>query len=146
MASRPRPPPPAEEQVGQSLSLGEFQNVQSLSLSAARMILHAMINHRQKGSKDGSIAMPETETLNKTLDYLELFARFKDQETTQSVENILGNYDELDTFEKSQLASLCCVEVDEAKTLIPSLANKISDADLKDLLDQIIAKRQFMDS
>ena len=106
MASRPRPPPPAEEQVSQTLSLGEFSNVQSLSLSAARMILHAMIAHRKKGSNNGSTVMRESETLTKTLDYLELFARFKDEETTQSVENILGNYDELDTFEKSQLGAL----------------------------------------
>ena len=73
------------------------------------MILHAMINHRKKGSNDGTTSMQETETLNKTLDYLELFARFKDEETTQSVENILGNYDELDTFEKSQLGM--CISI-----------------------------------
>lgn len=33
--------------------------------------------------------------------------------------------------------SLCCENADEAKTLIPSLADKISDEDLQDLLDEI---------
>lgn len=33
--------------------------------------------------------------------------------------------------------SLCCDTPEEAKTLIPSLNDKISDADLKELLDEI---------
>ena len=33
--------------------------------------------------------------------------------------------------------SLCCENADEAKTLIPSLADKIKDEDLQDLLDEI---------
>jgi DNA-directed RNA polymerase II subunit RPB4 len=35
------------------------------------------------------------------------------------------------------LGSLCCENADEAKTLIPSLADKIKDEDLQDLLDEI---------
>lgn len=33
--------------------------------------------------------------------------------------------------------SLCCDTADEAKTLIPSLQDKISDDDLTELLDEI---------
>lgn len=33
--------------------------------------------------------------------------------------------------------SLCCNDADEAKTLIPSLTDKIKDEDLQDLLDEI---------
>lgn len=33
--------------------------------------------------------------------------------------------------------SLCCGDADEAKTLIPSLTDKISDEDLEDLLNEI---------
>lgn len=33
--------------------------------------------------------------------------------------------------------SLCCENADEAKTLIPSLAEKIKDEDLQELLDEI---------
>ncbi|KAF7853833.1 uncharacterized protein EAF02_011823 [Botrytis sinoallii] len=35
------------------------------------------------------------------------------------------------------LSSLCCDTADEAKTLIPSLQDKISDDDLTELLDEI---------
>ena len=41
------------------------------------------------------------------------------------------------------LGSLCCETAEEAKTLIPSLQNKISDADLQDLLDEITKLRNF---
>jgi len=35
------------------------------------------------------------------------------------------------------LGSLCCDSSDECKTLIPSLAEKISDEDLQELLDEM---------
>lgn len=35
------------------------------------------------------------------------------------------------------LGSLCCDTADECKTLIPSLADKISDEDLGELLDEL---------
>lgn len=41
------------------------------------------------------------------------------------------------------IGSLCCESAEEAKTLIPSLTNKISDVDLQDLLDEISKLRNF---
>ena len=35
------------------------------------------------------------------------------------------------------IGSLCCDTAEEAKTLIPSLQDKITDDDLQELLDQI---------
>jgi DNA-directed RNA polymerase II subunit RPB4 len=35
------------------------------------------------------------------------------------------------------IGSLCCDSAEEAKTLIPSLQDKISDDDLQELLDEI---------
>jgi len=35
------------------------------------------------------------------------------------------------------IGSLCCDSAEEAKTLIPSLHDKISDDDLQELLDEI---------
>jgi len=76
---------------------------------------------------------------------------------------MLATHDELDYFERSQLGlwrlygpprwlvadyntgSLCCESAEEAKTLIPSLANKISDADLQELLDEITKLRNFVE-
>ena len=41
--------------------------------------------------------------------------------------------------------SLCCESAEEAKTLIPSLVNKISDVDLQELLDDITKLRNFVE-
>lgn len=41
--------------------------------------------------------------------------------------------------------TLCCETADEAKTLIPSLAQKISDADLQELLKEITNLRAFVE-
>ena len=46
-----------------------------------------------------------------------------------------------DGYERT--GSLCCETAEEAKTLIPSLQNKISDVDLQDLLDEISKLRNF---
>lgn len=39
--------------------------------------------------------------------------------------------------------TLCCETADEAKTLIPSLQDKISDVDLQQLLNEISRLRHF---
>jgi len=41
--------------------------------------------------------------LTKTLDYLEVFARFKDEENIRAVERLLNSHTELEMFERSQL-------------------------------------------
>jgi len=84
-------------------------------------------------------------TLIKTQDYLDIFARFKQPETITAVEQMLTSHLELELFERSQLGSLCCESAEEAKTLIPSLVNKISDVDLQDLLDEITKLRNFVE-
>lgn len=110
-------------------------------------------------------------TLIKTQDYLDVFARFKQKENIEAVERMLTSKTELELFERSQLGknmhssflyeeeglvqrrlmhcvstgSLCCESAEEAKTLIPSLANKISDVDLQELLDDITKLRNFVE-
>lgn len=41
------------------------------------------------------------------------------------------------------LGTLCCEDAEEAKTLIPSLADKIKDEDLQELLDEISKYRSY---
>ena len=104
-------------------------------------------------------------TLIKTQDYLDIFARFKQKENIEAVERMLTSHTELELFERSQLGaqsrrfggwgrqrlmgvclgSLCCESAEEAKTLIPSLSNKISDPDLQELLDDITKLRNFVE-
>ncbi|KAH0491531.1 hypothetical protein TgHK011_002956 [Trichoderma gracile] len=131
--SRPKPPPPGNEEAGAILNLGEFQDVDTLTLSEAALVLNALVAKRRNDRKN----VNETEMLNQTLNYLDHFARFTQKENVEAVERLLSAHKNLAKFERAQLGSLCCENADEAKTLIPSLADKISDEDLQDLLDEI---------
>ncbi|KKY14105.1 putative polymerase ii polypeptide d [Phaeomoniella chlamydospora] len=118
------------------LKLGDFQQTPTLTLSEARLILNAVVEKRRELAPNGRIQ--ETETLTKTQDYLDMFARFKDKENVEAAERILTSYaGQLDFFERSQLGSLLPDEAEEAKALIPSLQSKISDGDLQQLLDEL---------
>ncbi|MCJ1337629.1 RNA polymerase B [Bachmanniomyces sp. S44760] len=138
--SRTREQPTGDEEATVDLKLGEFQNVPTLTLSEARLLINAVMDHRKSQRK-----VEETETLIKTQDYLDVFARFKQKENIEAVERMLASHDELELFERSQLGSLCCESSEEAKTLIPSLMNKIGDNDLQELLDEITKLRNFVE-
>jgi hypothetical protein len=43
------------------------------------------------------------------------------------------------------LGSLCCETAEEAKSLIPSMQNKMSDASLQEVLDELTKLRTFTD-
>ncbi|KAK0737705.1 HRDC-like protein [Apiosordaria backusii] len=131
--SRSKPPPAGEEEAGAVLKLGEFQDVDTLTLSEASLVINALMAKRRKDRKDRN----ETDALNQTLDYLDAFARFKAKENVEAVERLLSTHKELSKFERAQIGSLCCDTADECKTLIPSLADKISDEDLQELLDEL---------
>ncbi|KAK8168458.1 RNA polymerase Rpb4 [Phyllosticta citrichinensis] len=130
---RPKGEGAGDEEAGQELKLGEFQNVTTLTLSEARLIIDAIVEYRKKHK----IALNETETLTKMRAYLDVFSRFKDRDDCDSIDNLLRTRNDLAGFERSQLGSLCCDNAEEAKTLIPSLVDKISDDDLQQLLLEI---------
>ncbi|PNY27145.1 DNA-directed RNA polymerase II subunit rpb4 [Tolypocladium capitatum] len=131
--SRPKPPPPGNEEASATLNLGEFQDVDTLTLSEAALVLNALVAKRRNDRKN----VNETEMLNQTLNYLDHFARFTQKENVEAVERLLSSHKDLAKFERAQLGSLCCENADEAKTLIPSLADKIKDEDLQELLDEV---------
>ncbi|KFH43626.1 DNA-directed RNA polymerase II subunit-like protein [Hapsidospora chrysogenum ATCC 11550] len=131
--SRPKPPPPGNEEASATLNLGEFQDVDTLTLSEAALVLNALVAKRRNDRKN----INETEMLNTTLNYLDHFARFTQKENVEAVERLLSAHKNLAKFERAQLGSLCCEDADEAKTLIPSLQDKIKDDDLQDLLNEI---------
>lgn len=97
--SRSRERPSGDEEASSVLSLGEFQGVPSLSLSEARILIGAVLDHRRMNNRD----VQETETLVKTQDYLDVFARFKQKENIEAVERLLLSRPELESFERSQL-------------------------------------------
>ena len=49
-ASRVREKPAGDEEATSTLRLGEFQNVPSLTLSEARMVVNAVMGHRKPGA------------------------------------------------------------------------------------------------
>jgi DNA-directed RNA polymerase II subunit RPB4 len=97
--SRSKPPPPGEEEASAVLKLGEFDNVDTLTLSEASLVINALMTKRKKDRKDRN----ETEVLNKTLDYLDAFARFKQKENVEAVERLLSAHKELTKFERAQI-------------------------------------------
>ncbi|KAK4049528.1 RNA polymerase B [Microbotryomycetes sp. JL201] len=77
----------------------------------------------------------------KTHDYVTTFARLDDSETSQSARTVFVE-SELADFEQVQIINLCPATSEEAKTLIPSLAERDDDM-LQQYLNQIAALRKF---
>ena len=82
------------------------------------------------------------EIVHKTLNFLSTFSRFKNSSSTETVEKLLNDFssqasEPLHPFELAQLGNLECEDAEEAKSLIPSLANKVSDVQLKTLLSEL---------
>lgn len=50
--SRPKPPPPGNEEAAAILNLGEFQNVDTLTLSEAALVLNALVAKRRTDRKN----------------------------------------------------------------------------------------------
>ncbi|KAJ2974875.1 hypothetical protein NUW58_g8520 [Xylaria curta] len=121
------------EEASTTINLGEFQEVDTLTLSEAALVINALVSKRRNDRKN----VNETEMLTKTIDYLDAFSRFKKKENVEAVERLLSSRKEFHKFERAQLGSLCCETAEEAKTLIPSLTDKITDEDLQELLDQV---------
>ncbi|KAF3355552.1 Cytochrome c oxidase subunit VIa [Verticillium dahliae VDG1] len=131
------PPPPRDgatrEKAEAVLELGEFQEVDTLTLSEASLVINALVTKRRMDRKN----VNETEMLTQTLNYLDAFSRFRQKENVEAVERLLSAHKQLAKFERAQIGSLCCETAEEAKTLIPSLQDKITDEDLQELLDEI---------
>uniref|UniRef100_A0A093VBN7 DNA-directed RNA polymerase II subunit rpb4 n=1 Tax=Talaromyces marneffei PM1 TaxID=1077442 RepID=A0A093VBN7_TALMA len=159
---RKRTVPQSDLEAASTLKLGDDQNTHTLSLSEARLVINKVLENKRRSGKK----YDEPENLTKTLDYLEVFSRFKDEENIKAVERLLNSHTELEMFERSQLGSsfpsssslytlqrevdvragsLCCDNAEEAKSLIPSLQNKISDIDLQELLDELTKLRNFVE-
>lgn len=83
--------------------LGEFYNSTALTISETRLLLGIVLDKRRNESKTGVIA--ETPTLTKTQDYLDLFARYKEQKTVQNVDDLLNPFMQtiFTNIERSQL-------------------------------------------
>jgi DNA-directed RNA polymerase II subunit RPB4 len=89
-----------EDEAGKELKLGEFNDAVGLTLSEARTLMTVIFDHRREANK---FKVPDSEIVTKTQSYLEVFSRFKQQETAQAVERILLQQKDLTSFERAQL-------------------------------------------
>jgi DNA-directed RNA polymerase II subunit RPB4 len=131
-----------EELDASKLQLGpDFQHAQPLTMSEANAVIRAIRDHRRQQNRGEE--PPMTEVMRKTLNYVDAFTKYRDDDQTHAIDRILSSADMLHPFERAQLGSLGLEEAEEAKTLIPSLATKIEDDQLQQLLDELSALRKY---
>lgn len=141
---------------------GEPEQLIALNLSEARLLIRAALKERRSKAENKQnfddddeeneredemanieLAGPNSnEIVHKTLNFLSTFSRFKNSSSTETVEKLLNDFssqasEPLHPFELAQLGNLECEDAEEAKSLIPSLANKVSDVQLKTLLSEL---------
>lgn len=153
-----------EFQLTQITNNGDEEQLIALNLSEGRLLIRAALKERKnKNSRTGQsddieiddenekedeianmdLAGPNSnEIMHKTLNYLSNFARFKNSSSTETVEKLLNDFsllasEPLHPFELSQLGTLECEDAEEAKSLIPSLGNKVLDVQLQSLLTEL---------
>ena len=101
------------------------------------------MNSKEDEISNIELAGPNSnEIMHKTLNYLTNFARFKNRLSCETVEKLVNDFNDhctevLHPFEIAQLGTLECEDAEEAKSLIPSLNNKVSDVQLQSLLTEL---------
>ena len=124
-----------EEDANQCQLGAEFQDVQCLLISEAKVLLEVAKN-RNVRHKDQDL----TDTMQKTLEYCLRFSRFGNKASVTKIRSLFPDEDFFQ-FEMAQLANLCCETADEAKAMIPSL-NRKSDHQLQALLNELQQERK----
>lgn len=140
LVSRPKPILQQEEELGAEPKLGDFENDHALSVSEARAVITAVHASRKKTGNNplgGERIHNDSQTIQQFVDYLDAFSRYKQTENLHALAGLIDSQVDLSSVEKALLGSLCCDTADEAKTLIPSLANKLNDDDLQSMLDEM---------
>ncbi|KAJ3224560.1 RNA polymerase B [Clydaea vesicula] len=120
-----------EEDASKNLFSPEFTNVQCLLISEVRVLLQAKKENIKKEGGQKNVA----EIIQKTIDYCDKFSKFQNKNTVKEVRQLFDPRDDeerrvdlhFNQFEVAQLANLCCETTEEAKILIPSLAEKDDD-------------------
>ncbi|KAJ4163248.1 hypothetical protein LMH87_004989 [Akanthomyces muscarius] len=136
LIARPKAIPPSEQviEAGDTLRLGSAQDLDTLTVSEASLIINAVMAKRRQAPEN----LRYNPILQNTLNYCDAFARYRTRESIEAVERLLSAYPELAKSERAQLGSFCCRDADEAKTVIPSPVDKVDDEKLQELLDELV--------
>ena len=145
LVSRPKPQAQQEEEMGNEIKLGDFDDVHALSVSEARAVVTAVHDARKKKDPEHNPLRDriynDNQTITHFLDYLDNFSRYKDEESLHSIAALFDTHPELTTVEKALLGTLTPDSADEATTLIPSLADKMDSDSLQSILDELTKMR-----
>ena len=142
----------ADDEDASAGKLGpEFQDAGCLLISEVHLFFS------RPAELTGATDDDTTAVARKTKEYVDDFSRYKEQSTIREVRTVLikhaaqpGAEDlpeeerglQLTQFEMAQIANLAVSDLDEARTLIPTLASK-DDAQLESLLNELAAIRKF---
>ncbi|PVH91615.1 hypothetical protein DM02DRAFT_334881 [Periconia macrospinosa] len=142
MVSRPKPPAQQEEELGADPKLGDFEGEHPLSISEARAVvtaIHAARRKRDPGTNPlgGDRVHNESQSIQAFVEYIEVFARYKQNDNLHAVGGIFDANPQINPVERAMLGSLGPDSADEAKTLIPSLAPKFEDETLQPILEEL---------
>ncbi|CAG8468050.1 9691_t:CDS:2 [Ambispora leptoticha] len=128
---RGRKAPPEEEDAAK-LAFGEdFEHAEFLFISEAALLLERT-----------PPGQAQTSNFQKTQAYVNTFSKFHNQEAVTELRKTLLKYN-IHKYELAQLANLCPEEVDEVKSLIPSLPHKLEDEKIRQILDEIAALKKY---
>ena len=150
--------------MGNEIKLGDFEDVHALSVSEARAVVTAVHAGRKKKDPESNPLRDRVHNDNPTithfLDYLDNFARYKEEESLHAINAMFDTHPELTTVEKALLGTrhagadvvqynltlagtLTPDSADEATTLIPSLVDKMDTDSLQAILDELTKMRTF---
>ncbi|KAF9430368.1 RNA polymerase B [Podila epigama] len=102
--------------------------------------------HRGVVEEEDAATLKLGAVYQKSLNYVTQFNRFTNPDVVREVRTAMNEepiHSLLTGFELAQLANLCCEEAEEAKALIPSLANRIDDDTLQAFLNQTLDLKKF---
>ncbi|CAB3404854.1 unnamed protein product [Caenorhabditis bovis] len=129
-----------EEDAAECKFPKEFEGSNCDALLTAEVFL--LLEHRRQQSENKDEIEEMSEVFIKTLNYARRMARFKNRETIRAIRCCFSEKN-FHKFEVAQVANLCPETAEECKALVPSLENKIEDAELDELLKDVQAKRTF---
>uniref|UniRef100_A0AC35UIJ5 RPOL4c domain-containing protein n=1 Tax=Rhabditophanes sp. KR3021 TaxID=114890 RepID=A0AC35UIJ5_9BILA len=119
----------------------EFNDPSSDALLTSEVFM--LLDHRRQQSEQKEEIDEMSAVFIKTLDYTRRFNKFKNRETIRAVRTLFQGKNQIHKFELAQLSNLLPETPEEAKSLIPSLENKVSDELVDELLKELIHKKSF---
>jgi len=116
----------------------EFENAETLLISE----VHKLLMYRKKTNESAEEEQELNERFTKTLNYCERFSKFENRVTIKAIRGMI-NQKKFHKFEAAAIANLCPETPEEAKALIPSLAPRFEDEELRVFLEDMATQRSL---